>query len=742
MTDTITTEQDRLRARFHIQTIPIYAIQGGKCACGHAQCSPLKAAKHPISWSREAKPGEPYAVKTGNGLAVLDLDLKGRSLEEVIKLVEDNFGPIPKTFTVRTGSGGVHFYFRTDTPVRNDTNILGPKTGVDVRGENGIVIGPGSPHRSGRAYEIISDEPLAYMPAALLDLVRKKVIPKEEKNYVNRTPLEEGPELEAAVSFFVRRISEEMPPSIEGQEGDKALWQVAKQAASLNLPPELSCELTLQHFNPRCEPAWDEKTIERKMNQAWEKSYVPSVDADTINFIAKRRQLAIDGETPEVLKFEVPEFVRTRKIPDPNHTYDYLAVSGLDNEKLKSLSAPQLVYVMANHPSWDGVWQWDIRSESLVCVCPPLELDAERGRGLTERDKFAIRCWLNAQGSSATDKDIELAVNEAARANGFHSIREYLDALPGCDIKEAEQVFDGLAKVLFSDGAQEIESDFLKKFCIASVRRAYRPGEQVDTMLVLYGAQGLGKSSFARILFGEDNYLEQMPEKLAGRDASHMLAGKWCVEFAELETILRLDQNEVKSFLTRRIDEYRAFGNGARIRTPRETVFIGTTNEQDFLRDSTGNRRYWPVEVTKKLDLDLLTEARDTIWGAAKTLAESNEPHFYHDEDSPVLDAIRERYLREDEWAESVLEYVKGRDFVKGFDIFDKAIVQGEKGSLLKYGRKEQTRIGGILKQLGCKPSVRNGTRGYLVSFAVKNSEPSLEQKRQRKSDELANTHR
>lgn len=738
MTETVTTEQDKLKARFHIQTLPIYAIQDGKCSCGHSHCSPLKAGKHPISWSREARPGEAYAVKTGLGVAVLDLDLKGRPLTEVIKLVEDNFGPLPKTFTVRTGSGGIHYYFRTDTPIRNGIDILGPKTGVDVRGEGGIVIGPGSPHRSGNSYEILLDAPLAFMPTPLLDLVRKKVTVKEPQNTVARTPLPEGDELDAAVAFFIRRISEEMPASIEGQGGDKALWQVAVQAASLSLDPELSCELTLQHFNSRCQPPWDEKTIERKMNQAWEKSCTPSVDVDTINFIAKRRQLAIDGDTPELLKFEVPEFLRTRKIPDPNHTYDYVAISGLDNDKLKALSGPQLVYVLASHPSWDGVWQWDIRSESLVCICPPLELDAERGRGLTERDKFAIRCWLNAQGSSATDKDIELAVNEAARANGFHSVREYLDALPGCDIKEAEQVFDGLAKVIFSDSAQEIESDFLKKFCIASVRRAYQPGEQVDTMLVLFGAQGLGKSSFARILFGEDNYLEQMPEKLAGRDASHMLAGKWVVEFAELETILRLDQNEVKSFLTRRIDEYRAYGNGARIKTPRETVFIGTTNEQDFLRDSTGNRRYWPIEVTKKLDLSLLTEARDTIWGAAKTLAEAGEEHFYQDEQNPALDAIREKYLREDEWAESVLEYVKGRDFVKGFDIFEQAIANGEKGALLKYSRKEQMRIAGILKQLGCRPSVRNGIRGYLVAYEVKCTEPSAEQKRMRRAEELS----
>ena len=721
---TTETTGNLLRNRFHVNTIPIYAIQDGKCTCGKSECK--AAGKHPISWAREARPGENYGVKTGSGLGVLDIDLKGRALEDVIQKVEEAFGPLPATFMVSTGGGGIHAYFRCDTPTKNMVDILGPRSGVDFRGEGGMVVGPGSQHRTGQTYEVALDVPLAHIPGPLLDVVRKTVQTKEERQPTQREALDKGSEAEAAaIAFFVKRITEEMPPSVEGQGGDQALWQVAVQAASLCLNPELSTELVLEHFNPRCIPAWDERTIERKVNQAWEKSYVQTLDPDAVAFLDRRRQMAIDAETPEVMRFEVPEFTRTRRIPDPNHTYKYIATSGEKPDKLKPLLPADVIYVMVNHPDWDGVWQWDSRAGALVCICPPLELDAERGLGLTKRDRMAIRCWFNSQGSTVDKDDLEACVEEAARANSFHSLREYLDALPVLDIKAAHDTFDGLANVLFSDEATPVENDFLKKFCIASVKRAYKPGTQVDTMLVLFGKEGTGKSSFARILFGEDNYLSQMPEKLRGRDASHMLQGKWCVEFSELETILRLDENEVKDWLSRKTDEYRAYGNGAVIKKPRETVFIGTTNEQDFLRDTAAtNRRYWPIESTKRLDRDFLSELRDTIWSAAKALADSGELHYYEDENRVDLAEARQKYLRSDDWEEPIFRELAGREFVTGTQIFIDAIIKDTKEAMLKFDRRTALRVGQILKQLGCKKGQKRVDgivrTGYVIPDSIK----------------------
>lgn len=721
MTDQDTDQKSLLANRWNIQTIPIYTMtDAGKCSCGKSSCTAV--LKHPISWAREARPGEPYAIKTGSGFGVLDLDLKGRRLEDVLELVEKAYGPLPATFSVRTGSGGIHYYFRCDTPTINKVNLLGPKSGVDWRGEGGIVIGPGSPHRSGSPYEVALDLPFASVPGPLLNIVQRRApAGASERTEVERTPLASGsPEEDQARAFFVRRITEEMPPSVEGQGGDAALWQVAIQAASIRLAPELATSLVLEYFNPRCQPPWDPSAIERKIEQAWTRSTVPTVDMDVVNFLGKRRVIEMDDDAPAVLHFEVPEFQRTRRTPNPNHTYTFSASSGEKRDKLKSLAPADVIYVMANHPDWDGVWQWDTRAGVLVCVCPPLELDAEKGLGLTKRDRLALRCWFQAQGSNVDKDDLEACVEEAARVNSFHSIREYLDALPPMDIKAAHETFDGLANVLFADEASPMENDFLKKFCIASVKRAYQPGTQVDSMLVLYGKEGTGKSTFARVLFGEDNYLSQMPEKLRGRDASHMLQGKWCVEFAELETILRLDENEVKDWLSRKTDEYRAYGNGALVKKPRETVFLGTTNEQDFLRDPTAtNRRYWPIECTKRLDRELLAELRDVLWCAARTLAESGELHYYEDENRVDLAESRQKYLRVDDWEEPIFRELAGRDFVTGIQIFTDAIMPEKKEALLKFNRIEQRRVGAILRQLGCRKSVRTvdglERKGYVT---------------------------
>ena len=204
--------------------------------------------------------------------------------------------------------------------------------------------------------------------------------------------------------------------------------------------------------------------------------------------------------------------------------------------------------------------------------------------------------------------------------NEFHPIRDYLNGL----------TWDGVDRI----------SDYLTKFCgapqtqytttvgenllKAAVGRAMQPGIKYDTMVILEGIQGCGKSTMLKVLGGEWT-LEGLPNKqdLNNKDVIQALQGYWIVEVEELAVMRKSDVDSLKAFLTRQTDKTRfAYAREAK-EYPRQCVFVGTTNDNEYLLDSTGNRRFLPVEVGT-VDLDGLQAARDQLWAQAVQLWKQN----------------------------------------------------------------------------------------------------------------------
>ena len=154
------------------------------------------------------------------------------------------------------------------------------------------------------------------------------------------------------------------------------------------------------------------------------------------------------------------------------------------------------------------------------------------------------------------------------------------------------------------------------KFLIASVRRVMHPGCKFDHMMILEGFQGLGKSTVLRKLFGDDNFTDQIPDDLKSKDASMSLMGVWCLEFSEIDHLIRSEVEVIKAFLSRQIERFRPpYGRGF-IDRPRQIVMVGTTNLDDYLKDSTGNRRFWPVSC-KTASVEFIEANRDQLWAEA-----------------------------------------------------------------------------------------------------------------------------
>ena len=199
---------------------------------------------------------------------------------------------------------------------------------------------------------------------------------------------------------------------------------------------------------------------------------------------------------------------------------------------------------------------------------------------------------------------------------------------------------------------------------IAAVRRVWQPGCKYDELVVLEGDQGIGKSPAIKILFGADWFTDQISH-LSSKDAAIDLRGKWCVELAEIEHIIRAEVETVKAFLSRAIDHYRPPYGRAAIDVPRQSVLIGTTNATEYLRDATGNRRVWPVKclsaVGSGADLDWLRANRDQLWAEA-TQREANAETIWLDDVATNTVAIQAQAARlaEDPWQDKVRDYIQG----------------------------------------------------------------------------------
>ncbi len=196
-----------------------------------------------------------------------------------------------------------------------------------------------------------------------------------------------------------------------------------------------------------------------------------------------------------------------------------------------------------------------------------------------------------------------------------HKIRDYLDRL----------VWDGAPRLdtLLIDyfGAADVPytREVTRKTFAAAVARVMQPGTKFDCMLILSGSQGVGKSTFFRLL-GRGWYSDSLAT-FEGKDAAELVQGYWIIEAGELTGMNKSEMNTVKQFLSKTEDVYRMPYGRRTAAFPRSCVIVGTTNDKEFLKDRTGNRRFWPVDLEKqpvsKNVFRELPEEIDQIWAEA-----------------------------------------------------------------------------------------------------------------------------
>jgi hypothetical protein len=212
-------------------------------------------------------------------------------------------------------------------------------------------------------------------------------------------------------------------------------------------------------------------------------------------------------------------------------------------------------------------------------------------------DLTRLQEWLQFMGLPRVGREIVgQAVEAFARERRFHPVRDWLNGLQWDGVSRLDRwLFVYFGADAENDAAIEYVSAIGKMFLLAMVARVFRPGCQADYMLVLEGDQGILKSSACRVLAGEW-FSDSLPDKIEGKDARQHLRGKWLIEVSELAAFSKTETEALKAFITRREERYRPPYGKHDVIEKRQCLFVGTTNEDTYIKDATGGRRFWPVK--------------------------------------------------------------------------------------------------------------------------------------------------
>lgn len=294
-----------------------------------------------------------------------------------------------------------------------------------------------------------------------------------------------------------------------------------------------------------------------------------------------------------------------------------LAVSPTTGRPAKTTD--NVLVILENDPLLKGKLAFDeFANRGLILGALPWGISSSNGASTQQWgdiDDAGLRHYLERTYNITGKERIYDAVALCSHKHTFNDVKSYLKGVVWDEVKRLDTLLIDYLGAKDTPYTRAV----MRKSLVAAVARVMTPGCKYDYMPILSGPQGLGKSTLFRLL-GRRWYSDSLTT-FEGKEASEMLQGIWINEIGELNGLSKSETNSVKQFLSRTEDIYREpFGRRTGVH-PRQCVFFGTTNDSEFLKDRTGNRRFWPVDcglqpVTKSVFIDLENEV-DQIWAEA-----------------------------------------------------------------------------------------------------------------------------
>lgn len=252
-----------------------------------------------------------------------------------------------------------------------------------------------------------------------------------------------------------------------------------------------------------------------------------------------------------------------------------------------------------------------------------------------------VASWLNRYGIKPDKNDVCDAVRSLADLRRQNSARDYFESLTWDGTPRLDT---WLQRYLGASGSDDYLSRVGGWFLSGVAARACQPGAKQDYSLVLVMKQGVGKTTVAETLAVRPEWFTDRVSALGSKDSLMELRGRLIVEMAELEVFRKSDVETQKAFLTCTVDKYRAPYGRSILAYPRTCCFVGTTNENKFLHDLTGNRRFWPVQCGERIDMDGLRQDLNQLYAEAYARWKRRERYWPAPADNPIMEREQERY--------------------------------------------------------------------------------------------------
>jgi predicted P-loop ATPase len=359
----------------------------------------------------------------------------------------------------------------------------------------------------------------------------------------------------------------------------------------------------------------------------------------------------------------------------------------------KPLLANALI-ALREAPEWQGVLAYDEFALVTMQLKPPPWLKHENNwapQQWTDRDDALTADWLQHQDISVTVNVAAIAAETVAKDYSFHPIKDYLESL----------VWDGVERIA-NFAASYLGAEATQYHCavsrclfIAAVARITRPGCKADYVPILEGAQDRGKSTAIELLFTP--WFSDDLAELGTKDAAMQVRVAWGIEIAELASMTRPEIERVKAFITRKVDRFRPSYGRRVIEVPRQSVFIGSTNSDAYLKDETGGRRFWPIRCGGSIDLKAIQRDRGQFWAEAVAQLKAGAPWWIVD--TGMVDLVRDeqaaRYV-DDPWQEPIAQFVRSQTDISVGEVLSNLLI--ERG---RWTQADQNRVARCLKVLG-----------------------------------------
>ncbi len=361
--------------------------------------------------------------------------------------------------------------------------------------------------------------------------------------------------------------------------------------------------------------------------------------------------------------------------PEEEITLDWMAELEVDQKGKYLSTASNITDILTNDVKLKSAFQENIFDDKKYVIRSMPWRKIDKPEPIKNVDYSGVRNYIETiYGISGVTK-IEDALNIEFEKHSFHPVKEYLDGL----VWDGRPRIDELLIDYFGADDNVYSREAIRKALVGAVARVFKPGVKFDLVLTLVGnKQGTGKSTFFAKL-GQEWFSDSF-HSISGKEAFEQLQGAWIMEIAELSGIRKSDIEPTKHYLTKREDTYRP-AYGRIVETfKRKLIFVATTNEKDFLRDPSGNRRFMPVDVheyrMKKRILDkgeLVGEQVNQVWAEAVELFKAGEPLYLSGEAERIAHKEQRDHSQVDDRQGIVQDYL---DYLLPNDWQEKSIIE------------------------------------------------------------------